>query len=67
MCAGAILNAQIDTVIFGAWDEKFGAAGSVWDLLRDARAPHHPQVFGGVLEDECSQLLRDFFARLRSK
>ncbi|MDR2508780.1 MAG: nucleoside deaminase [Candidatus Ancillula sp.] len=66
MCAGAIMNAQIDTVIFGAWDEKFGAAGSTWDLLRDPRAPHRVEVFGGVLAARCAKLLQDFFQELRN-
>jgi tRNA(adenine34) deaminase len=66
MCAGAILLAHIDTVVFGAWDEKFGASGSVWDLLRDPRAPHHPQVFGGLLADECSLPPRGFFRSIRT-
>ncbi|GHT81334.1 tRNA-specific adenosine deaminase [Actinomycetota bacterium] len=65
MCAGAILNAQIDKVVFGAWDTRFGASGSVWDLLRDPRAAHHPEVFGGVLDEECSKILTDFFEELR--
>jgi tRNA(adenine34) deaminase len=65
MCAGAILNAQLDKVVFGAWDEKFGASGSVWDLLRDPRASHHPEVFGGVLADECSALMTQFFEARR--
>ncbi|MDR1448018.1 MAG: nucleoside deaminase [Candidatus Ancillula sp.] len=67
MCAGAILNAQISTVVFGAFNEKFGAAGSRWDLLRDPLASHHPEVIGGILEEECSLLLKGFFLRLRLK
>jgi tRNA(adenine34) deaminase len=66
MCAGAILNAQIDQVVFAAWDDKFGASGSVWDLLRDPRSPHHPQVYSGVLSDESSKLLTNFFCELRN-
>jgi tRNA(adenine34) deaminase len=67
MCAGAILGAQIDTVIFGAFNSKFGAAGSKWDILRDPLASHHPEVIGGILESECSVLLKEFFTRLRLK
>lgn len=65
MCAGAIVAARIPRVVFGAWDEKAGAAGSVWDLLRDRRSLHRPDVVGGVLERECADLLRTFFAGRR--
>lgn len=65
MCAGAILNAKIPTVVFGAWDEKAGAAGSVHDLLRDRRLPHRCEVTGGVLEQQSQALLREFFADRR--
>ncbi|QWT25235.1 tRNA adenosine(34) deaminase TadA [Subtercola sp. PAMC28395] len=61
MCAGAILAARVDTVVFGAWDEKAGAAGSVYDVLRDRRLNHRVEVFAGVRADECGQLLTDFF------
>ena len=61
MCAGAIAQARISKVIFGAWDEKAGAAGSVWDVLRDPRAIHRVEVESGVLEKECAVLLSDFF------
>jgi tRNA(adenine34) deaminase len=61
MCAGAIAQARISKVIFGAWDEKAGAAGSVWDVLRDPRAIHRVEVESGVLEKECAALLTDFF------
>ena len=61
MCAGAIAQARISIVIFGAWDEKAGAAGSVWDVLRDPRAIHRVEVESGVLEKECAALLSDFF------
>ncbi len=61
MCAGAILQARIPRVVFGAWDDKAGAAGSVYDLLRDRRLPHRVEVVGGVRESECSQLLSSFF------
>ncbi|MDR0951042.1 MAG: nucleoside deaminase [Candidatus Ancillula sp.] len=65
MCAGAILNSKISKVIFGAWDEKFGAAGSVWDLLRDPLSPSHPEVIGGVLAEDSKQILQDFFKKIR--
>lgn len=66
MCAGVILAARVPTVIFGAWDEKAGAAGSVYDLLRDGRLPHSvPRVTAGVREQECRALLAQFFAQLR--
>ncbi len=61
MCAGAILQARVPVVVFGAWDEKAGAAGSVYDLLRDRRLPHRVEVFAGVLADESSALLKQFF------
>ncbi|NBV66227.1 MAG: nucleoside deaminase [Actinobacteria bacterium] len=61
MCAGAIAQSRINTLIFGAWDEKAGAVGSVWDVLRDPRAIHKMEVVGGVLEAECAQLLTNFF------
>lgn len=62
MCAGAILAARVPVVVFGAWDEKAGASGSVYDVLRDRRLQHRVEVFGGVDEAECSALLTDFFA-----
>ncbi len=61
MCAGAIAQSRINTLIFGAWDEKAGAVGSVWDVLRDPRAIHKMEVIGGVLEAECAELLTNFF------
>ncbi|CAB4762078.1 MAG: nucleoside deaminase [Actinobacteria bacterium] len=61
MCAGAIAQARISKVIFGAWDTKAGAAGSVWDVLRDPRAIHRVEVESGVLEKECAALLSEFF------
>ena len=66
MCAGAILAARIPRVVFGAWDEKAGAAGSVIDLLRDRRLAHRAEVVSGVLEKECSELLRQFFREARA-
>lgn len=66
LCAGAILAARIPRVVFGAWDEKAGAVGSVYDLLRDRRLSHRVEVVSGVLEEECSVLLTDFFRAARS-
>ena len=60
MCAGAIAQSRISTVIFGAWDEKAGAVGSVWDLLRDPRSLNKVQVRAGVLADDCAALLKEF-------
>ena len=65
LCAGAILAARIPRVVFGAWDEKAGAVGSVHDLLRDRRLPHRVEVVPEVLADECGALLRDFFGTRR--
>ena len=65
MCAGAIVLARADRVVFGAWDEKAGMAGSVGDLLRHPRLNHRPQVAAGVLADECSALLQSFFRERR--
>ncbi|WP_233198145.1 tRNA adenosine(34) deaminase TadA [Cryobacterium sp. Y50] len=61
MCAGAILAARMPTVVFGAWDEKAGAAGSVYDVLRDRRLNHRVEVFAGVKAVECGIILREFF------
>lgn len=61
MCAGALVLARVATVVFGAWDPKAGAVGSLWDVMRDRRLNHRPEVYPGVLEDECGALLRDFF------
>ena len=60
MCAGAIAQSRIKRLVFGSFDEKYGAVGSVWDLLRDSRAIYKPEVLSGVLENECAQLLSDF-------
>ncbi len=62
MCAGASVLARIPKVVFGAWDEKAGAAGSVFDILRERRLNHWTEVFPGVLEDKCAALLKEFFA-----
>jgi tRNA(adenine34) deaminase len=62
MCAGAVTAARLARVVYGAEDPKAGAVGSLWDVLRDARLNHRPEVIGGVLASECGALLRDFFA-----
>ena len=61
MCAGAIAQSRISKVIFGAWDEKAGAVGSIWDVLRDTRSIFKVEVSAGVLEVECAELLTEFF------
>jgi tRNA(adenine34) deaminase len=61
MCAGALVLARISRLVFGAWEPKTGAVGSLWDVVRDRRLNHRPEVYAGILEDECSALLRDFF------
>ena len=66
MCAGAIAQSRISKVVFGAWDEKAGAVGSKWDLLRDPRQLHKPEVISGVLKDECAALLSEFFQPKRN-
>jgi tRNA(adenine34) deaminase len=65
MCAGAITAARIARLVYGAADPKAGAAGSLWDVLRDRRLPHRPEVISDVLASECGALLRDFFAQRR--
>jgi tRNA(adenine34) deaminase len=65
MCAGAIVLARLDRLVFGAHDPKAGAVGSLWDVVRDRRLNHRPEVVGGLLADECSALLDDFFAHQR--
>jgi tRNA(adenine34) deaminase len=65
MCAGATVLARLDRLVFGAFDPKAGAVGSLWDVVRDRRLNHRPEVSGGVLEEECSALLDDFFASQR--
>ncbi|MGC5334923.1 nucleoside deaminase [Micromonospora sp. DT62] len=61
MCAGALVLARVSTVVFGAWEPKTGAAGSLWDVLRDRRLNHRPEVYGGILESESAAILRAFF------
>ena len=65
MCAGALVMARVDRLVFGAWEPKTGAVGSLWDVVRDRRLNHRPAVRGGVLAQECSGLLRDFFESRR--
>jgi tRNA(adenine34) deaminase len=61
MCAGALVLARVATVVFGAWEPKTGAVGSLWDVVRDRRLNHRPDVYAGVLEVDCARLLRGFF------
>ncbi|MFF9209237.1 MULTISPECIES: tRNA adenosine(34) deaminase TadA [unclassified Streptomyces] len=61
MCAGAIVQSRVDRVVYGARDDKAGAAGSLWDVIRDRRLNHRPEVIEGVLAAECAQQLTDFF------
>ena len=67
MCAGAIAQSRLQTVVFGAWDEKAGAVGSAWDLLRDPRSTFRTEVRAGVLADECSELITSFIQEVRKK
>ena len=65
MCAGAVTLARLGRLVYGAEDPKAGAVGSLWDVLRDRRLNHRPEVIGGVLADECGAVLREFFAARR--
>ena len=65
MCAGAIVAARLERLVFGAFDEKAGAVASLWDVVRDPRLNHRPQVNGGVLSEQCAALLDSFFAARR--
>ncbi|KUI37295.1 nucleoside deaminase [Mycobacterium sp. GA-2829] len=65
MCAGALVLARVARVVFGAWEPKTGAVGSLWDVVRDRRLNHRPQVRGGVLADECARPLERFFGAQR--
>jgi tRNA(adenine34) deaminase len=65
MCAGAIVLARVSRLVFGAWDPKAGAVGSLWDVVRDRRLNHRPEVVAGVRDEECAALLREFFAAKR--
>ncbi len=66
MCAGALVNARAERLVFGAWDEQAGSAGSLYQLCRDPRFNHQVEVTGGVLEEECRTLLQEFFQRKRA-
>jgi tRNA(adenine34) deaminase len=66
MCAGALVLARVERLVFGAYDEKAGAVGSLWDVVRDRRLNHRPDVVGGVLAEECGALLTEFFVERRS-
>ena len=61
MCAGAAVQARVGRIVFGAFDKKAGAVGSLWDVVRDPRLPHRPEVVSGVLADECATILSEFF------
>jgi tRNA(adenine34) deaminase len=65
MCAGALVAARVARLVFGAWEPKTGAVGSLWDVVRDRRLNHRPEVIGGVLADECAALLDGFFRQFR--
>ncbi|WP_038169215.1 nucleoside deaminase [Tomitella biformata] len=65
MCAGALVLARVGRVVFGAWEPKTGAVGSLWDVVRDRRLTHRPEVHGGLREAECAALLEDFFRNQR--
>ncbi|MGP4018405.1 nucleoside deaminase [Saccharopolyspora sp. 5N708] len=65
MCAGALVLARVARVVFGVWEPRTGAVGSLWDVVRDRRLNHRPEVVGGVLADECAAVLADFFAQHR--
>ena len=65
MCAGAMVLARVPRVVFGAWEPKTGAAGSVLDVLREPRLNHQVEVIGGILAEECAQLLKNFFSDKR--
>ncbi|MET0741435.1 MAG: tRNA adenosine(34) deaminase TadA [Candidatus Nanopelagicales bacterium] len=65
MCAGALVLARVDRLVFGAWNAELGAVGTLWDVVRDRRLNHRPEVISGVLAEESSALLREFFASHR--
>lgn len=65
MCAGACIQTHIGRIVFGAWDAKLGACGSIWDIPRDPHIGHTPEVIGGVRESDCARILTDFFAARR--
>jgi tRNA(adenine34) deaminase len=65
MCAGAAVLSRVDRIVFGAWNDEYGACGSHWDLPRDKRMNHRPEVIAGILAEECGSLVRDFMAEQR--
>lgn len=65
MCAGALVLARVARVVFGVWEPRTGAVGSLWDVVRDQRNNHRPEVVGGVLAEECAAVLEDFFTQHR--
>lgn len=67
MCAGALVNSRIERVFFGAYDKKAGSAGSIYNILNDQRLNHRIEVVGGVMEEECSGILKDYFRQKRKK
>lgn len=67
MCAGAIVLSRVDRLVFGAWEPKTGAVGSLWDVVRDPRLTHRPEVCGGVLADDARALMVDFFTPRRGR
>jgi tRNA(adenine34) deaminase len=67
MCAGAVVLSRVERLVFGAWDDKAGAVGSLWDVVRDRRLNHRPEVLGGVRAQESAELIRAFFAARRTR
>ena len=65
MCAGAVVMSRVSRLVFGAWNEEYGAAGSRWDLVRDRRLNHRAEVIGGVLAEECGAIVREFLGQAR--
>lgn len=65
MCAGALVLARVDRLVFGAWNEEMGAVGTLWDVVRDRRLNHRPEVVTGVMADECGRLVQQFFTTHR--
>lgn len=67
MCAGACIQTRLKRIIFGAWDAKLGACGSIWDIPRDPHIGHTPEVIGGICEEKCQAQLREFFQQKRQR
>jgi tRNA(adenine34) deaminase len=65
MCAGAVVMSRVSRLVFGAWNDEYGAAGSRWDLVRDRRLPHRAEVIGGVLAEECGAIVQGFLGDAR--